>query len=83
MFLNGDALEMGRRGEEYSDDSFLLLFNAHPDPVTFTLPGPRWGDAWQVVRDTTAATVDVDQAALKPDDQIVVDGRSMVILCRS
>ena len=44
VFLNGDALETGRRGEEYTDDSFLLLFNAHHEPVVFTVPPSRWGD---------------------------------------
>jgi isoamylase len=36
-----------------SDDSFLLLFNAHVDPVTFTVPGEPWGPAWIPVIDTT------------------------------
>jgi isoamylase len=30
------------------DDSFLLLFNAHFDPVTFTLPTRRFGARWEV-----------------------------------
>jgi glycogen operon protein len=83
VFLNGDALEMGRRGEEYADDSFLVLFNAHFDRVTFTVPGVRWGEAWQVVHGTTVTTVEADHGALKPGDQIELDGRSMVVLCRN
>jgi glycogen operon protein len=83
VFLNGDALEMGRRGEEYADDSFLVLFNAHFDRVTFTVPGARWGEAWQVVHGTTVTTVEADHGALKPGDQIELDGRSMVVLCRN
>jgi glycogen operon protein len=35
------------------DDSFLVLFNAHVDPVTFTLPGAPWGEQWVPVLDTS------------------------------
>ena len=45
VFLNGEALEIGPPGEEYTDDSFLLLFNAHHEQVTFTVPASRWGEA--------------------------------------
>ncbi len=38
VFLNGDAItEPGPWGEDVRDQSFLLLFNAHREPVTFTL----------------------------------------------
>ena len=42
VFLNGDALpDPDRRGHRISDDSFLLLFTAHYEDVTFVLPtGP-------------------------------------------
>ena len=35
----------GPHGEKVEDDSFLLLFNAHHEDVTFTLPTRRFGDA--------------------------------------
>ncbi|MDQ5808262.1 MAG: glycogen debranching protein GlgX [Actinomycetota bacterium] len=54
VFLNGDELlERDARGELVTDDSFLLLFNAHHEDVDFLLPGPRFGDRW-VVELTTA-----------------------------
>ena len=34
------------------DDSFLLLFNAHVDVVTFTAPELSWGNRWLPVLDT-------------------------------
>src|SRR6266699_2733433 len=38
-FLNGDAIsEPDPRGGKITDASFLLLFNAHSKPLTFTLP---------------------------------------------
>ena len=37
--------EPGPRGEQITDDSFLLLFNAGHEDVTFTLPGRPYGEA--------------------------------------
>ena len=53
VFLNGDAFtEPGPRGERLCDDSFLLLFNPSPDTVSFTMPKPSYGNAWEIVVDT-------------------------------
>jgi glycogen operon protein len=82
VFLNGETLERGRRGEEYSDDSFLLLFSAHFEPVSFTVPDARWGEAWTVVRDTREWTVDAEELETKPGDTIDVEARSVVVLRR-
>ncbi len=49
VFLNG--LEIPSRtatGEQIVDDSFLFLFNAHYEPVTFTLPTRRFGARWTI-----------------------------------
>src|SRR5215472_5876631 len=74
VLLNGEAItEPGPRGETITDQSFLLLFNAHYEPVTFTLPG----SGWQVVFDTgdpSAAT-----AATSPSTREVA-GRAVVVL---
>ncbi|MEV5407634.1 glycogen debranching protein GlgX [Thermopolyspora sp. NPDC052614] len=53
VYLNGDAItEPGPRGEKISDDSFLLLINAHYEDMDFTLPDAEFGAKWQVVLDT-------------------------------
>ena len=50
LFLNGDALPArDHRGQPGHDSSFLLLFNSHVEPVTFTLPGAPLGDRWTSV----------------------------------
>ena len=55
VFLNGDAIsEPAPHGEKVRDSDFLLLFNAHSEAVTFTLPGGRLNDTWEVVIDTAA-----------------------------
>ena len=53
VFLNGEAITaVGSRGERVVDDSFLMLFNARPEPVNFTLPGCLGDFQWHVEFDT-------------------------------
>jgi isoamylase len=52
VFLNGNAIsEPGDRGERIVDDSFLLLFNAHHQPLEFVVP-VNHGQEWEVAVDT-------------------------------
>ncbi|WP_055569362.1 glycogen debranching protein GlgX [Streptomyces atriruber] len=52
VFLNGNAIsEPGARGEWICDDSFLLMFNASPQPLEFVVP-VNHGRQWQIVVDT-------------------------------
>ncbi|HEY2578818.1 MAG TPA: glycogen debranching protein GlgX [Streptosporangiaceae bacterium] len=71
VFLNGDAVEDPyERGTTLHDDSFLLLFNAHSEPVTFTLPGAGSGGSWEVVVDTAG----VAGGVLDPGTEAKVTG---------
>jgi glycogen operon protein len=46
VFLNGEGIqERTEQGEPLTDDSFLLLFNAHHEDVDFELPSERFGSA--------------------------------------
>jgi hypothetical protein len=57
VFLNGDALpDPDRHGRRLSDDTFLLLFNAHYGEVSFLLPGEKMGQQWLTDLDTAAAS---------------------------
>ncbi len=50
VFLNGEAIsEPDVRGEQVSDAKFLLLFNAHSNPLTFTLPEASLAAGWEVM----------------------------------
>ena len=54
IFLNGqEILTPGAYGERIVDDSFLMLFNAHYEPLDFFLPTglDKW--AWLTLIDTT------------------------------
>ncbi len=45
VFLNGDAIvEPDARGAKVTDDSFLLLFNAHHEDMDFTVPQEVYGE---------------------------------------
>ncbi len=53
--VNGDAItEPGPRGERITDADFILLLNAHSEPVTFTIPPGigASGGIWRIVVDT-------------------------------
>ncbi len=53
VFLNGDAIpELDQMGRPIYDDHFLLLFNAHWEPITFTLPPKTFGSNWLIRLDT-------------------------------
>ena len=60
MFLNGDAIPTpGRHGERITDDSFVLLFNAHGEDREFVLPRKRMGTRWEL----ELCTEDIEAAA--------------------
>ena len=84
VFLNGDAIaERDERGERITDDSFLLAFNAHHEPIEFTLPDGEYGDRWRVVVDTAEGVVEPAGTAPLPAGQnLDVVGRSLVVLQR-
>jgi len=52
MLLSGDTMDvLNFEGEPIRDDTFLLLINAHYEPVPFVLPGQEHIE-WQLVLDT-------------------------------
>ncbi|HEY7988334.1 MAG TPA: glycogen debranching protein GlgX [Lapillicoccus sp.] len=54
VFLNGDAIPApDRRGNTVHDDSFLVVFNAHDEAITFTLPEEEYGVEWYIEVDTS------------------------------
>ncbi|SRR5579875_312442 len=54
VYLGGATLErVDRRGRPIKDDNFLLLFNAHYEPIPFTLPPCRTVCRWALVFDTS------------------------------
>ena len=78
VFLNGDAIsEPDPRGEKISDARFLLMFNAHSDSLTFTLPEASLAAGWEVVIDTALS---LTGSVHMPKSQIEVCDRAVVVL---
>ena len=80
MFLNGDAIsEPDARGQRVTDDSFVIVCNAHDEPVTWVLDR-RWGPAWETVIDTARPAGET--VTFKAGDPFAVTGRSVAVLIR-
>ena len=79
VFLNGDELrELDEDGQPITDDSFLLLFNAHYEPIEFTIPGHSYAREWHIAIDTTAAQSATRQT-IAGGGKLTVTERSLVV----
>jgi isoamylase len=81
--LNGEAIsEPDPRGGRIVDAKFLLLFNAHSDPLTFSLPEASLAPGWEVVIDTSTgeASDEEDGVILMPKSEVEVGARATVVL---
>ncbi len=68
-------------GERVLDDSFLLLFNAGHEEIKWTIPGPEWSRRWTVDLDTADPRRGAQRTVnARPDQQIEVAGRSLIVL---
>ncbi len=80
VFLNGAAIpNPNPRGEPVTDDNFYIVFNAHHEPLTFTLPGPAKGSRWRQDIDTASGWLEQDRF-LEPGEGIEVQARSITVL---
>jgi len=81
LLLRGDAIQDFEAGGDAStDDSFLLLFNGHFNPVDFRLP--PCGQSWEIVIRTDLRKQDDLLFEPNSDDlKIRLEGRSFVLLC--
>jgi isoamylase len=53
IYLNGsDIPETDWYGNQMVDNDFILIFNAHYEPIMFTLPDEQYGKKWRLVVDT-------------------------------
>jgi isoamylase len=83
VFLNGEEIpSLSPRGEEIGDDSFMLLFNGHYEPITFHLPTRRFGLRWAVELSTSSGHFADGGELIGPREAMDVESRSIVILRR-
>ena len=83
VFLNGRGIpEVDEEGRRIQDDTFYLMFNAHHEPLPFTLPGGRWGRRWAMVLDTREGWAE-DGAVHEAGGAVTVEARALVVLRRA
>ncbi|HVA85858.1 MAG TPA: glycogen debranching protein GlgX [Candidatus Saccharimonadales bacterium] len=81
VFLNGrDVADPDDRGGKSVDDSFYLLFNAHHEPLDFSLPRRDWGRGWVKVLDTNRPLPEEEAHVFTAGDPVAAEARSVVVL---
>jgi isoamylase len=82
IFLNGRGIpDRDQLGERITDDSFLLLINAHHLAHTFTLPDASYGRVWQIAIDTADPLLaHTRRRPPQPGNRLRVPARSMLVL---
>jgi isoamylase len=84
VFLNGGALRYpGVHGEEIRDDSWLLIFNAEADEVTFRLPSRRFGKRWELELSTAEPDLEAGAFQVIARGELVAPSRSVTMLKRA
>ena len=80
VYLNGKGIHtLSSKGEPIVDDSFYIIFNAHHEPLEYTLPPKKYGNQWKTVLDTVEGMVNGDKS-YQPGDQLKVAARSIILL---
>jgi glycogen operon protein len=83
VFLNGKGIaSYDAAGQSLVDDSFYVLFNAHYEPLSFTLPSEEWGRCWRTLVDTQNAVVKDLEDCHPAGSERKVEARSLVVMRR-
>ena len=80
VFLNGDELNtQTETGVEVRDETFLMLFNAHFEDISFRLPARRFGTSWELILATGRCECD----RYVPGADVHVEARSIAVFRRA
>jgi glycogen operon protein len=81
MFMNGAASEIrDAHGQCAEDTDFLLLLNAHHEPVAFRISHELYHAGWKIAFDTARPTLEIDKESVKRNRLVNLSARSMVLL---
>lgn len=80
VFLSGDLRSIDSRGQPVVDDHFYVLFNAHHEPLVFTIPRRRIPLKWKKMIDTQSAEVPENESEYAECKPISLAARSLVVL---
>lgn len=82
-FLNGGEIPtLTDEGEPVVDDSFIVLFNAWREPVTFTLPPTRFGRRWAHEVCTAVPELQPNGTVVPARAAVTLEGRALRVLRR-
>ncbi len=77
--LGGDAIPTrDPQGNQLRGDTLLVLLNAQPEQVEFTLPGVEWGAEWELLVDT--AQEEAQASRSKAGEKRRLAARSLQVL---
>jgi glycogen operon protein len=79
MLLDGTGLPPAQ-AEARRGDNFLVLFNASPEAVEFTLPPPISGQTWVVTLDTSQEALTVPARGYRSGHVYLLDQGSLALL---
>jgi glycogen operon protein len=80
MRLGGDALgEVGPDGELVKDISFVMLVNAHYEPISFVLPPPSEHRRWELAIDTNGPIVNESGVVRAGGERYDLNCRSLAL----
>jgi glycogen operon protein len=82
LLLSGEAglMHLTERGEQETDDTFLLIVNASPDQVAQKLPPVREGAYWATLIDTAREDDEEGGERFDPGEEIGLIARSSKLL---
>ncbi len=81
MYLNGSAPEIrDASGRCAEDKDFLLLLNAHHEPVAFRISYGLHHSGWKVVFDTARPNLPLERESVKRNRIVDMAPRSFVVL---
>jgi len=81
VFLAGDGLnDVDAHGRPIVDDSFILLFNAHPESVRFRIPVRLGAGHWSLLVDTAHPPYKVTEAVIAHGATYTLQARSLALL---
>ncbi|CUU55802.1 glycogen operon protein [Parafrankia irregularis] len=95
-YLNGHGIpDPNALGEAIVDDSFLLFFNAHHEPIRFVVPPGNFGTTWEIIVDTRSSSAEIAamlggvgayatdaEQVIKAEDPLEIDARATLVLRR-
>jgi isoamylase len=81
IFLSGSAVdEVDERGAAVMDENFVLLMNAHHEPVPFSLPTAASGMVWMALIDTSCQTTCSPGISYEASTTYPLQDRSLALL---